>query len=179
MLAPEGRGGNSDRRIAKHPRREAGLVRPRRGVRGGAPAARVRLYSAGPRRQNPVETPLCHTGSVKWLVAGLTAAVLVLAGCGDYVGGDAKAGSRAGDPAFFFAGDVPIYGQTVSNNDKIALAYMRAIRRIDPCGFADRQALAKIGEIASLGTLTRSMSVMSKSRCRAMPPLDSSACNSR
>ena len=41
---------------------------------------------------------------MKWLVAGLTAAVLVLAGCGDYVGGDAKAGSRAGDPAFSVPG---------------------------------------------------------------------------
>jgi hypothetical protein len=90
---------------------------------------------------------------VKALVAGFWAAALVLAGCGDYIGGDAKAGSRAPDPAFFFAGDVPVYGQTVSNNDKTALAYQRAIRRIDPCGFADRQTLARIGEISSVGTL--------------------------
>jgi hypothetical protein len=90
---------------------------------------------------------------VKALVAGLWAAALVVAGCGDYIGGDAKTGSRAPDPAFFFGGDVPVYGQTVSNNDRIALAYQRAIRRIDPCGLADRQTLAKIGEISSVGTL--------------------------
>jgi hypothetical protein len=112
---------------------------------------------------------------VKWLVAGLTAAVLVLAGCGDYVGGAAKTGSRGGDPAFFFAGDVPSYGQTVSNNDKIALAYMRAIRRIDPCDIADRQALAKIGESPLWEHFTHSMSVTSKSRRQAMPLVDSSA----
>jgi hypothetical protein len=96
---------------------------------------------------------LCQTGPVKRMVAGLGAATLVFTGCAHYVDGAAKAGPAAGDPAFFFAGEVPIYGQTVSNNDKAVLAYLRAMRRIDVCGLVDRQSLAKIGEIRSLGTL--------------------------
>ena len=62
-------------------------------------------------------------------------------------------GSRDIDPAYFFAGEVPTYGQTVSPNDVIVLAYLRAMRRIDPCGLVTRDAMAKIGEIGSVGTL--------------------------
>jgi hypothetical protein len=87
------------------------------------------------------------------MVAGLGAAALVLTGCAHHIDGAAQAGSAAGDPAFFFAGEIPVYGQTVSDNDRTVLAYLRAIRRIDVCGLADRRSLAKIGEVASLGTL--------------------------
>jgi hypothetical protein len=83
----------------------------------------------------------------------LSLAALVVSGCVRHVDGAGSAGSRDVDPGFFFAGDVPVYGQTVSGNDKNALAYLRAMRRIDVCGFADRQSLAKVGEIASVGTL--------------------------
>lgn len=87
------------------------------------------------------------------MVAGLGAATLVFTGCGHYVDGAARSGPPAADPAFFFAGDVSVYGQTVGANDKTLLRYLRAIRRIDVCGLTDRQSLAKIGEISSLGTL--------------------------
>jgi hypothetical protein len=86
-------------------------------------------------------------------VASLVAVFLVVTGCGRYVDGTAVAGSRGSDPGFFFADEVPVYGQTVSNSDTIALAYLRAMRRVDVCGLVDRQALAKIGEIGSVGTL--------------------------
>ena len=46
-----------------------------------------------------------------------------------------------------------MYGQTVSNSDRVALAYRRAIRRVDVCGLVDADALAKIGEVVSLATL--------------------------
>jgi hypothetical protein len=81
------------------------------------------------------------------------AVLLLVAGCGQAIEGQAVTGYRAADPAFFFADEVPAYGQTVSNSDSIALAYLRALRRIDVCGFVDRDALAKIGEISSMGTL--------------------------
>src|SRR5687768_8601600 len=62
-------------------------------------------------------------------------------------------GSRDTDPADFFAGEVPTYGQTVSPDDAIALTYLRAMRRVDPCGLLTRDTLAKVGEIGSVGTL--------------------------
>ena len=92
------------------------------------------------------------TEPMKRLVTGLMAAIL-LAGCAQNVDGRALTGYPAADPAFFFADEVPTYGQTVSNSDTIALAYMRAMRRLDVCGFLDPGALAKIGEISSVGTL--------------------------
>ena len=78
--------------------------------------------------------------------------ILVVTGCSRLVDGRATEGLRQVDQADFFAGEVPLYGQTVSANDRTALAYLRAIRRIDVCGLATRDALAKIGEIISLGT---------------------------
>lgn len=96
---------------------------------------------------------MCQTEPVKWLVVSLMAVLLVMTGCGRYVDGSATVGVRQVDPSFFFAGEVPVYGQTVSNNDTIQLAYLRAIRRVDICGLVDREALAKIGEITSVGTL--------------------------
>ena len=62
-------------------------------------------------------------------------------------------GPRDVDPAYFFAGDVPTYGQRVNPRDVTTLAYMRAARRVDPCGLLSREAMAKIGEIGSVGTL--------------------------
>ncbi len=90
---------------------------------------------------------------MKRLVAGLGAAAIVVTGCGHDVDGAARAGPRAADAGFFFAGDVPVYGQTVSANDKTVLAYLRAMRRVDICGLADQKSFARIGEISSMGTL--------------------------
>lgn len=79
--------------------------------------------------------------------------VLALSGCFREVGGTAGVGSRQADPAFFFSGAVPAYGQTLSANDTTMLAYLRALRRIDVCGLLNRESLAKVGEIGSVGTL--------------------------
>src|SRR4029077_7525204 len=76
-----------------------------------------------------------------------------LAGCTRSLDGTAAMGPREVDPAYFFAGDVPTYGQRVNPGDVTTLAYLRAVRRIDPCGLLARDALAKIGEIGSVGTL--------------------------
>jgi hypothetical protein len=87
------------------------------------------------------------------LVAALLAITLALSGCSRGIEGSATMGPRDVDPAYFFAGEVPTYGQDVGVGDRAALAYLRAMRRIDPCGLVTRDALAKIGEIGSVGTL--------------------------
>jgi hypothetical protein len=84
-------------------------------------------------------------------VLGL-AAILALAGCDRRVDGHAAVGKRDADPAYFFGGDVSLFEQTVSANDKTALAYLRALRRIDVCGLLNHEALAKVGEILALAT---------------------------
>jgi hypothetical protein len=86
-------------------------------------------------------------------VTALLAIVVALAGCSRSLDGTAVMGPRDVDPAYFFAGDVPTYGQRVSPGDVSALAYLRAVRRFDPCGLFTRDAMAKIGEIGSVGTL--------------------------
>lgn len=78
---------------------------------------------------------------------------VLLAGCLRHVDGMAAVGARDVGPEYFFAGAVPTYGQVVSADDAAALAYLRAVRRIDPCGLLTRDALAKVGEIGSVGTL--------------------------
>jgi hypothetical protein len=86
-------------------------------------------------------------------VTALLAAAVVLTGCSRSLDGTAAMGPRDVDPAYFFAGDVPTYGQRVIPGDVTALAYLRAARRVDPCGLLTRDAMAKIGEIVSVGTL--------------------------
>src|SRR6185312_9634936 len=83
----------------------------------------------------------------------LLAILVALAGCSRFLDGTAVMGPRDVDPAYYFAGDVPTYGQRVDSGDITALAYLRAVRRIDPCGLLTREAMAKIGEIGSVGTL--------------------------
>jgi len=83
----------------------------------------------------------------------LLAILVALSGCSREVGGSAAMGPRDIDPTYFFAGDVPTYGQRANPGDVIALAYLRAMRRIDPCGLLTRDELAKVGEIGSVGTL--------------------------
>lgn len=79
------------------------------------------------------------------------AAILGLAGCSRSV--DAVPRAVSPDPAFFFAGPVPTYGQSVSPTQLDRLAYLRALRRVDPCDLLTRQALAGVGEIGSVGTM--------------------------
>ncbi|GAS99531.1 uncharacterized protein RMCC_6496 [Mycolicibacterium canariasense] len=57
------------------------------------------------------------------------------------------------DSGFFFAGSVPTYGHPVSPAEHNRLAYLRALRRVDPCGLLTRESLAKIGEIGAVGTM--------------------------
>jgi hypothetical protein len=54
--------------------------------------------------------------------------------------------------AYSFAGGFPTYGQDVSSGNATP-AYLRAMRRIDPCGLVTRDGLAEIGEISFVGTL--------------------------
>lgn len=78
-------------------------------------------------------------------------ALMVLTGCARAIGGSPRAGDY--DAAYFFAGDVPTYGQTVGPDDVTRLAYLRALRRVDPCGLLTHDIMAKIGEMGSVGTL--------------------------
>lgn len=94
---------------------------------------------------------MAHTGPVKRLVAGLVA-VLLSAGCAT-VDGTATVGDRDVDQAFFFADEIPTYGQPVDDDDIAMLATLRALRRVDVCGLVDQTTLAKIGELGSLATL--------------------------
>jgi hypothetical protein len=70
-------------------------------------------------------------------------AIALLAGCNRDIHGAPAMGPR----------DVATYGQRVDPGEVATLAYLRAMRRIDPCGLLTRDALAKIGEIGSVGTL--------------------------
>jgi hypothetical protein len=76
---------------------------------------------------------------------------LGLAGCARVV--DAVPHAAGPDPGFFFAGPVPTYGQPVSPAEHDRLAYLRALRRVDPCDLLTRETLAKIGEIGAVGTM--------------------------
>jgi hypothetical protein len=87
------------------------------------------------------------------LVAVLLAIMVALTGCSRGIDGSAVMGPRGVDRAYFFAGDVPTYGLEVSAGERATLAYLRAMRRIDPCGLVSRDSLAQIGEIGSVGTL--------------------------
>ena len=84
-------------------------------------------------------------------LATALAVVMVLTGCARAIDGSPRA--REYDEAYFFAGEVPTYGQTVSPDDVTRLGYLRALRRIDPCGLLTRESMAKVGEIGTVGTL--------------------------
>lgn len=86
------------------------------------------------------------------LVAGLLGVLLVVAGCARATDGSPVAGPRDSDPAAFFAGAVPTHGQSLTDDEVATQAYLRAIRRTDPCGFTTREALARVGEVLSAGT---------------------------
>lgn len=87
------------------------------------------------------------------LVAGLLAMFLVVVGCARATDGSPTAGPRDVDPAVFFAGAVPTYGQPLIGAEVTTQAYLRALRRVDPCGFTSREVLSRIGEVLSAGTM--------------------------
>ena len=93
---------------------------------------------------------------VRRLVSALTGALITtatLVGCSPPIDGKPVVGPTDLDQAYFFAGDVPVYGQRPGADDITVLAYLRALRRIDVCGLLTRDALPKVGEIVSVGTL--------------------------
>jgi hypothetical protein len=94
----------------------------------------------------PVRRPL---GALT--VALITTATLV--GCSPPIDGKPVVGPKDVGQAYFFAGDVPVYGQRLGADDVTMLAYLRAERRIDVCGLLTRDALPKVGETVSVGTL--------------------------
>src|SRR6185312_1861439 len=106
-------------------------IRPRRGCREGAPAARQLLYPM-PLRARSLPIALVVAAAV--------------AACSSPVDGSAVAGPRDVDQAYFFAGDIALYGRHVNTDDVAALAYLRALRRIDVCGLLTGEALGKIGQ---------------------------------
>lgn len=69
--------------------------------------------------------------------------LLAIAGCTNIVSGTATGRLPAPTGQTLFAGDVPRYGQTLTDEQTTMLAYMRALRRIDPCGLV--LALNEIG----------------------------------
>ena len=96
---------------------------------------------------------MCHNRPMRRVLALVGVVALVLTGCAQHLDGAATAGSRDGDPSYFFDGPAPTYGQAVGALDAVRLAYLQALRRIDVCGLVDQRRLAKVGEIQSLGTL--------------------------
>lgn len=76
---------------------------------------------------------------------------LGLTGCVRAV--DAEPRAAGPDPAYFFAGPVPTYAQSVSPAQRDRLAYLRALRRVDPCDLLTRDSLAGVGEIGSVATM--------------------------
>ncbi|MFA4084462.1 hypothetical protein ONA92_22445 [Mycobacteroides salmoniphilum] len=73
-----------------------------------------------------------------WLRRGAAALaiLLVATGCTRTVIGQARGGEPALGADSFFRGDQPDYGQKLTAGEKATLAYARALRRVDPCGFA-------------------------------------------
>lgn len=60
--------------------------------------------------------------------------MLAIAACTNVLSGTATGRLPAPTGQTLFAGAVPTYGQTFTQNQTILLAYLRALRRVDPCG---------------------------------------------
>ncbi len=93
---------------------------------------------------------------VRRLVGALTVALITTAtllGCSAPIVGKPVVGPKDVDQSYFFAGDVPLYGQRVRADDITMLAYLRALRRVDVCGLLAGDALPKVGETVTVGTL--------------------------
>ncbi|SID81506.1 Uncharacterised protein [Mycobacteroides abscessus subsp. abscessus] len=70
--------------------------------------------------------------------------LLVATGCTRTVAGQARGGEPVPGADFFFQGEQPDYGQKLDAQEKATLIYARALRRVDPCGFAS--ALKEYGD---------------------------------
>jgi hypothetical protein len=99
------------------------------------------------------QSGLCETVPVRRLVGIMAVSLATLVGCSPPIGGRPVIGSRDVDQGYFFAGDVALFGQHVSAGDTTLLTYLRALRRIDVCGLLTGDALRKVGETVSVGTL--------------------------
>ncbi|AMT69333.1 hypothetical protein [Mycobacteroides immunogenum] len=64
------------------------------------------------------------------------AILLVATGCTRTVAGQAHGGEPAPGADSFFQGGPPDYGQKLDAQEATTLTYARALRRVDPCGFA-------------------------------------------
>lgn len=73
-----------------------------------------------------------------WVRRGMVTllVLLVVTGCARTVSGQPRGGEPAPGADSFFHGDQPDYGQKLNATEKVTLAYARALRRVDPCGFA-------------------------------------------
>lgn len=115
--------------------------------------------------------------SVRQLAVTILLAIALLAGCSRAIDGTPAMTSRDVDPAYFFDGAVDTYGHALGAVDVTALAYLRALRRVDPCGLVTREALAMIGGISAVGTLFALDEVTSTSSRPVRPTADTSASN--
>ena len=73
-----------------------------------------------------------------WVRRGMAALaiLLVATGCTRTVTGQARGVEPGPGADSFFQGDQPDYGQKLNAQEKATLTYARALRRVDPCGFA-------------------------------------------
>lgn len=73
-----------------------------------------------------------------WVRRGMAVLAILLAatGCTRTLAGQARGSEPAPGADSFFHGDQPDYGQKLSAQEKATLTYARALRRVDPCGFA-------------------------------------------
>jgi hypothetical protein len=93
---------------------------------------------------------------VRRLVSALAVALIAtvsVPACAPPIDGKPVIGPTEMDPAYFFAGDIGVYGRRVNPDDITYLAYLRALRRIDVCGLLTGATFAKVGQTFSVGTL--------------------------
>ncbi|MGH3724390.1 MAG: hypothetical protein ACRDUS_09740 [Mycobacterium sp.] len=84
-----------------------------------------------------------------WIRRGLVTLMILLVatGCTRTVSGQARGGEPAPGVDSLFGGDLPDYGQKLDEDERATLTYARALRRVDPCGFAE--SLKGIGEVGA------------------------------
>lgn len=81
-------------------------------------------------------------------VGVLIGIALLASACTQAVTGSPGIGVNPPAPGSLFDGDLPAYGQTWSADDNAKRAYVRALRRIDPCGLAEKlQAPGSLDQI--------------------------------
>ncbi len=157
MVAPGVWDGTSDRRIANTRDGKPVWIRPRRGVREGAPAARDHCSKPSCKAKPQVGRP--HSWS-RWKI-GCVRQMMALIGHPGCARGVQPRHSTArrlwalvrSIPRTSSPEPSPPTGSTSIPMRSPRWPIQRAVRRIDPCGCLTRDAMAKIGEIGSVGTL--------------------------